>query len=133
MTSFEEFEKEINRFMESTGIRNFCRKYCKGKCCYNARKVCGRSCEKGKVPITCSLFVCEALAGVLRLKKYKYLSETIILKQHDRWKDKKIKIGEDEEKLLDYLNRIDWRKVSVRLAYLKDVITLVNSKIRIVF
>jgi len=116
--------------MENTGIRDFCREYCKGNCCCTVRKECGESCKSGKLPITCSLFICPAMAGVLGLGKYYDLSEKIICKQaeNERWKPKRIKIGEDELKLLKLLERLNWDKVSVRLAYLKDIIEWVKLK-----
>ena len=130
MTSFKEFEKEINRFMENTGIRDFCRKYCKGKCCCNVRKECGRSCENGKMPVTCSLFICYELADLLGLKKYHNLAEKIIWKQpeENRWKPKKIKIEKEEEDLLKLLKRLNKGKVGMKLASLKQIIYLINAK-----
>jgi len=130
MTSFREFKREINRFMKTTGIRDFCREYCKGKCCCNVRKNCGESCKTGKMPITCSLFICEDLANLLGLKKYHILAEKIIWKQpvENRWKPIKIKIEKEEEDLLKLLKRINKDRVNTKLASLRQIAYLIKAK-----
>jgi len=122
MASYNEFEKQIDAFMEDSGIRDFCRNYCKGRCCYGVRNTCGEVCKKGKMPATCSLFICEQLAGLLRLERYERLSGNIIFNQRleDRWRVKRIEIGDDEEKLLKLIKRLNLDKIRLRIAYLKS-------------
>ena len=130
MTSFREFKREINRFMKTTGIRDFCREYCKGKCCCEVKKKCGESCKTGKMPITCSLFICEDLANLLGLKKYHILAEKIIWKQpvENRWKPIKIKIEKEEEDLLKLLKRLNKDRVNTKLASLRQIAYLIKAK-----
>lgn len=130
MTSFREFKKEINKFMVDSGIRDFCRDYCKGKCCCEVRKECGESCKTGKVPITCSLYVCYSLAHLLGLEKYYDLAERIINKQpeEDQWKPRRIKIGKEEEELLKLLKCLNRDKIDKKLEHLKQIIYMLNMK-----
>ena len=128
--TYKEFRNKVERFMKKTEIRDFCREYCKGKCCCNVKKKCGRSCEKGKMPITCSLFICEDLANLLGLKKYYILAEKIIWKQpeENRWKPIKIKIEKEEEDLLKLLKRLNKDRVNTKLVSLRQIAYLINAK-----
>ena len=132
MTSFEQFEKEVNKFMENTGIRSFCKKHCKGACCCSVKDKCGQSCMNGKVPITCSLFICRELAKLLRLEEYRDLADEIIFTQPElyRWKPIKIKIGKDEEKLLKLIKKLDKNEIRSRLLCLKSIIANLKVKCR---
>ena len=119
MTSYKEFEKKINEFMEKTGIREFCREYCKGGCCssvvFHGR--CSKSCMNGKIPINCAMYICTHLANLLNIKTYADLAKKIIFKQPEEtlWKPKKIKIGKDEEALLKIIDSLDWQAIMYKV------------------
>lgn len=56
----KDFVNIINLFLEETGIKHFCRKICKGRCC---KKLGCQTCieEDTPPPITCQAFICNSL------------------------------------------------------------------------
>jgi len=55
----------MERFMEKTGIRNYCERYCKGYCCsgcYERDTACHKN--EGR-RLACSHFICVSLRGLL--------------------------------------------------------------------
>ena len=125
MTSYKEFEEKINEFMEATGIRSFCREFCKGWCCRSCSTInkCNSICMNGKIPIDCAMYICGELASLLGLENYKSLADKVIYKRPEaiRWKPKRIKIGEDEEALLRHIESLDWNVIINKIFSLRCI------------
>jgi len=57
----------VNRFMEESGIRKYCREVCKGYCCggcWNSEGACHRN-EGINMRLPCSMYVCSPLQAAI--------------------------------------------------------------------
>jgi len=132
MTNYKEFKDKINAFMEETGIRSFCKEFCKGWCCRSCSTIinkCNRVCMDGKIPIDCAMYICKELASLLGLENYKSLADKVIYKRSEtiRWKPKRIKIGKDEEALLRLIESLDWNVILNKIFSLRCIMHKITT------
>ena len=70
MISYKRAMEIVEKFMEETGIRDFCTNYCRGWCCNEAGDENGcyegkNSCAKIGRKLECSMFICNQLRDVI--------------------------------------------------------------------
>ncbi len=116
---YDEAKEAVNAFMEASGLREICRKHCKGGCCFgchqrpktsSSRKTCTQN-------LACSAWLCTALRDFLVLCNEEalytglnYIGECNQTYKYVLHKEDSPKIIDDyivEREIIDYIKDVD--------------------------
>lgn len=138
--NYDESLKLVEQFMMESGIRNFCGKYCKGKCCFDCYDS-DNSCIKNEGRrLSCSIWVCNELLDLvfnsrdrmrilivkdkIELMLKNQINSNIYFTPHVKKVKRNFLI---DKKILNLLNRFDIKEIKKKVGVLSHTIRRCNN------
>lgn len=138
--NYDESLKLVEQFMIETGIRKFCSKYCKGKCCFDCYDS-DNSCIKNEGRrLSCSIWVCNELLDLvfnsrdrmrilivkdkIELMLKNQINSNIYFTPHVKKVKRNFLI---DKKILNLLNRLDIKEIKKKVSVLSHTIRRCNN------